>query len=266
MKKIISFILILVFVFSLSACTIQTTDKYTENDNTSSIKDKNNAETQNTDNEEISDVELFEIGEILTYTEAKDYTNTSNIKIQYPIFDFARNDINNDIVNDAITRSLGIILEVTDEDSSSENNNKLEGIIGYEIQMATKKIISITFSGLINGDNFAYPTNVFFALNINPQTGMLIKQDEILDATPENLFSIFKESRCYYSSDEHKEYFTEISNNELLEYLDKIDSYNDNLLSNKCSYYFTDNGICISLPILHSMGDYAKINVSHTVL
>lgn len=264
-KKILSILLSFIFIFSLSACVNNNINTSQDDENHISSTETNieditsKQETDNSDN-----VDLFETGEILTYTNTKDTTDTSNIKIEYPIFDFESEDINDSIVNDAITRSLGIILEVTDANNSTSNNKELEGFIGFEIQIATKKMVSITFNGTISGKDFAYPPNVFFALNIDPQTGMLIKKDDIVNATPEKLFFLLTEHKGFFASNLHEEYFLSIPKEELIGYLDKIDAYNNNLLSDKSSFYFTDSGICIVLPILHSMGDFSKINIPYT--
>lgn len=265
MKKIISILLCFIFVFSLSACANSNIDTNKNNENSNSsveIDNENTIPNQETDN--LDNIDLFETGEIITYTNTKNTTDTSNIKIEYPIFNFDSEDIDDNIINDAITRSLGIILEVTDANNSTDNNEEMEGFIGFEIQIATKKMVSITFNGIISGKDFAYPPNVFFALNIDPQTGMLIKKDDIVNATPEKIFSLLTEHKDYFASNLHEEYFSNIPQEELIGYLDKIDAYNNNLLSDKSSFYFTDSGICIVLPILHSMGDFSKINIPYT--
>lgn len=268
MKKLLLSLLILVLGISLCACG----QSILPNDDIESILDvEENTEksetTTQTENskEETDNVQLFETGEALTYTETKEKIELGNISVEYPSLKINDTDIQIDKINETIENTINEILKNTKSSIlEDEGINTYNGFVSYEVEMATDKIISIVFKGLISRKDGVYPNNIFFAINVNPKTGELIKNNDIVDATTDNLCDIFEKEKCYFISDVHKEYFSEIPKEELLGYFENIDVYTKGLLMNNASFYFADDCVYIVLPTIHSLGDIAKVRIPYS--
>lgn len=185
-----------------------------------------------------------------------------NIFIQYPelqCYFLGSNleKINEMIKNEALKKAVEYEQDADDE--YDLGHVTLE--INYEIKYFSESYISITFKRDFTARRAAHPTSLFYTLNIDLKKAKHIKLGDMA-----NVDEYFV--RCFRKAikDRQKtnpypaayDYFTDISDKRILEYLKSSDC-----LKNHCETfsYFTYNQICIVYTVPHSIGDYTIVEI-----
>jgi hypothetical protein len=139
--------------------------------------------------------------------------------------------------------------------------------IGYQITLSNKSILSIQFSGTGNVDNAAHPNNLFYTVNIDIQEGTKLRLNDIVEIDSDFVDKLYNgDFKALWP--EQGEYISYYSKNEMLKYLKDADSL-DNIGSENQSdvfSYFTSDGLGISIPVSHSIGDHAEFEIKYSDL
>ncbi|KNY25024.1 protein of unknown function DUF4163 [Pseudobacteroides cellulosolvens ATCC 35603 = DSM 2933] len=198
-----------------------------------------------------------------TYT---DKNEKINVKIKYPqivnLGDAVKQkNINQIIKDDAIALYEETLNEL--EDSSS-----YEADVSYEIKLKNDNILSIAYSSYNNIVPSAHPYFLFHTTNIDLTNGKKMTLADIVPKMNEDFVKALRNAKYVgmFSSDPQAvKYaisysFGEISDSELLK-----------LLSNKAANmeiygYLTKDGVGISVPVGHPLGDHAEFEISNSEL
>ncbi len=123
--------------------------------------------------------------------------------------------------------------------------------IDYQISMNTDEMISLVFEGIVNQRSAAYPTNVFFTININPATRQCFNLHQEITLN-EDFFSSFKQIAKEQNPD-----FAEI-----IEKTVDFESFRDGLTGGSYHCYYTPSELGISVPVIHALGDHIEIKMA----
>ncbi|WP_349944244.1 DUF4163 domain-containing protein [Lacrimispora sp. BS-2] len=139
--------------------------------------------------------------------------------------------------------------------------------IGYQITFSNKSILSIQFSGTGNVDNAAHPNNLFYTVNIDIQEGTKLRLSDIVEINSDFVDKLYNgDFEALWHG--QGEYISNYSKNDMLRYLKDADSL-DNIGSGNQSdvfSYFTPDGLGISIPVSHSIGDHAEFEIKYSDL
>ncbi len=214
----------------------------------------------NYSNMKISLSNEFKQYEIIDEVYSKNY-----VKINYPqIKDYADsakvNYINKDL-KDAALSILNIYV------GNGTNINDINMNVDYEVKTKNNKYISIVFNGLVNIKGTAYPTSIFYTVNVELEKGSTIGLSNYI-----NIQDILKklkkldDVKMLSENDKlieaQKSVIKNISDDELLSILEDADFHKkDGVIEipKKGGYsYMEDNKIVISIPMIHAIGDHAE--------
>lgn len=234
-KTIISIVTLTCILGLLSGCSS------TNNDDRLSIETSTEETTENNTQK-------------MDYKTEKNIYNKDDIKIEYPQI---LNDSNNEkikTINDLIKEEA--ILVHYDTINHLEKNQTYEVDGEYDIKLNSKGILSIAYTSFNNITPSAHPYNMFYTTNINMNTGKEISLSDIVPNIDDNFIynlkngdyvgtidpiyttQLFKEVFSYYKDDK-----------ELINTLKTI------------PFYLTEENLGISLPVSHTFGDYANIEI-----
>lgn len=142
--------------------------------------------------------------------------------------------------------------------------------VDYRVTLCTDDVLSIVFEGMINGRTAAHPIQLLFTLNLDPNNGQIVRFEDRF-AIDDVLYATFVE----YAQKEVAERAGGKWPESLGEFSEKICS-KEKLLNGIVSSYefhifFTADGVGISYPVAHALGDhweailpYAKLNAITT--
>ncbi|WP_026887053.1 PdaC/SigV domain-containing protein [Clostridium beijerinckii] len=187
------------------------------------------------------------------------------VKINYPQIknyaDSAKLDsINNDLKNEALS-----ILNIYVENGTNINDINME--VNYKVKTKNDKYISIVFNGLINIKGTAYPTSIFYTVNVDLEKGSTVGLSDY--ANIQDILKKLKkldDVKMLSENDKlvevQKSAIKSISDDELLSILEDADFHKkDGVIEipKKGAYsYMEDNKIVISIPMIHAIGDHAE--------
>jgi len=135
--------------------------------------------------------------------------------------------------------------------------------LNHHIVYKTKSFVSIVFDGFLNKKHTAHPTNLYFTLNINLDSGNRVLLKDIYPVNNE-LYEVFNEYAYNKLESTADEKWLESFDVSLL--YNKED-FLDGLESEKyyCIYY-TKDSLGISFPVVHAMGDHMEIEIPYSQL
>ena len=141
----------------------------------------------------------------------------------------------------------------------SEELENLSTEIKYSFEIINEKILSICFEGFAYVKNAAYPLNSFFTCNIDVSTGKRITFEDLLEITPD-LVEAIKANARYLNNEANEELTTAINQ--------EWNNYNtvrmlEDIKNGNIYVYLKQNSLGISLPVLHTLGDYANFEVDY---
>lgn len=205
------------------------------------------------------------LGEIMT-AYLFEHSGENNICVAYPVVPSAEANVVNTVIHDFIRQETERLCSndcnVTDAAEKPADILPEYSLylleLDYRMASFSDEMISIIFEGLFSYKKAAYPLHVFFTLNIDPANGQRISfadryviDDALYDvfaayarkditekaggAWPENWGS-FSETICDKDA-----------------FLDGLSSSND------FHVFYTDEGIGISYPVPHIMGDHLEV-------
>ena len=254
MKKIFLILSILALLF-LNACADS------END---SAKTANSNDTHTN-----SSGENTNANEETKYVFLVDNADKNTISIQIPLVKDGSEQQLNFIVN-TIKEKLKSFsgedfdLTVSETDITNKNDIDNENLSGYyivaqsEISYESEDMVSMIFEAHFNKSGTAHPTDWFFAINYNPKTleNIAFSDNYSVDEGLYNVFAQHAEKALLESFDgEWPDGWDSFS-----EMLCSKDSFLQGMKTEKeFAYYYTNEGVGISYPINHALGDHKEV-------
>lgn len=172
--------------------------------------------------------------------ETKSYVSENkNIIIEYPI-------IKNSCGNKFNEYIFGYISDIYKGIVGDEPEN-----FDFEIKYSVciiDDMVSVLFEGELNYSISAHPTNIVYSINYSLNDDKNITFDDFLSGKSKD--DIVKSA---LSNDIISELYSE---NDILKYIERSDDF----VSQVC-YYRTFDGIYLTLPVPHAVGDYVKIKI-----
>jgi hypothetical protein len=269
--------LLLLITFSscniLLGCSNSTTESHynqnnsTEN-NTSSVNSANDSHTEDSypkanNNTTKTSNNTIQNDSIDKYTlTSKTYTS-NNITITYPqinnLSDTAKADSINKLLKDA---ALNVLTSYTKAET-----NALTMQVDYKTALQNEKYLSIVYSGSVNLEGSAYPTSLFYTVNIDLASGSIMPLSNFADVSNitsklKNPSSIKVLADTNELSDAQKAFLMNMNDSDLLDILKdsdfKVVNGTVQAPTTGTYSYITDEGIVVSLQVVHALGDHAE--------
>lgn len=216
-------------------------DTINEDNNTLTYKD-------NSSNEVLDSSENIDIEED-GYNVSDNIFNNQNIKITYPVISNCENKDIEQMINDKIYAKVLSISNYYDI-----NSNPIMDI-NYSIKTNDNNIMSIVFQGYGNCDNAAYPIDLFYTINIDLYTGMILRLTDMVNIDEEFINKL--KSTATINNIEIENYFNTLTDEEIIDKLNNSDNEYSEISS-----YLTSNGyIGISIQVPHAIGDHLEYEI-----
>ncbi|NRT73313.1 DUF4163 domain-containing protein [Clostridium beijerinckii] len=212
-----------------------------------------------------SNMKIYLNNESKQYEIVDEVYSKNRVKINYPqIKTYADvvklHSINKDLKNAALS-----IINIYVENDTNINDIRME--VNYKVKTKNNKYISIAFNGMVNIKGTAYPTSIFYTVNIDLENCSVVGLSDYA-----NVQDVLKKLKKLddvkmLSEDEklieaQKSVIKNISDDELLNILKDADFHQkDGVIEipKKGAYsYMEDNKIVISIPMIHAIGDHAE--------
>ncbi|MEQ2467094.1 hypothetical protein [Niallia hominis] len=182
----------------------------------------------------------------------KHYTK-GKIEVEYPEISNGNSDKLNKI-NSVIAKDASYIFEKGSYEGAT-------GEIKYDIPFISDEIVSITYQGLISKRSYAYPTYLFYSINVNIQTGEKVTLGDFV-TIDDAFIQEFRQGEIISSSSSEeynalKKYISDLSNEELLNSFLKADKIG----SSNVFTYLTDDSIVVILDVIHVLGDFILVEI-----
>lgn len=187
------------------------------------------------------------VNELKKVYKDESYSN-SLIQINYPQFQTQQE--NYQAINEEIAAAIPAYVTAT----CGEDREGLTLEMDYSVYTHQGKWLSVVFEGLLNVSSATHPSNQLFSLNFDLTTG---KRATLNDMIPADSTTIEKLRNAYPPVDEKTEWLQGISDEELLELLKSSDSLFGDTYS-----YISSEGLHISLPAPHAIGDHVEFLLS----
>ncbi|NMF07646.1 PdaC/SigV domain-containing protein [Clostridium beijerinckii] len=198
--------------------------------------------------------------EIIDEVYSKDH-----VKINYPQIKNYADSVKLDSINKDLKNAALSIVNIYVENDTNINDINME--VNYEVKTKNNKYISIAFNGLVNIKGTAYPTSIFYTVNIDLENCSVVGLSDYA-----NVQDVLKKLKKLddvkmLSEDEklieaQKSVIKNISDDELLNILKDADFHQkDGVIEipKKGAYsYMEDSKIVISIPMIHAIGDHAE--------
>ncbi len=198
---------------------------------------------------------------------SKDYSK-NNVKINYPEL---KNSNDNEKLK-SINRYLKEgALKVLDDYVKDDSNLKAVNLnVNYDVKFKNEKYISIVYKGEVNVEGAAYPSSIFYTINVDLESGNIIRLsdysnvDDILNELkdPKNIKVIAENDELAAAQ---KEFILNIGNDKLISMLKNADFHKvngkiENPKEGVYSYLHKDS-VVISLQVNHAIGDHAEFTL-----
>lgn len=205
--------------------------------------ENNNAVSQNTTNTSETftnyDVIPGEYSEDIVTTRYPQLSNFADENMQAKVNDMIAND-NQDIMRNLIGSEWSTI----DMD--------------YEVTFTGSDIFSSKYLGLVSAKDAAYPTNIFYTVNVNLKDGTKIELKDIINID-NSLIEKFKNGV-------YKPYSDDLNLEEAGALQDVLDSIDNNdmisqLENGEAAFYFDDETLVLSMQVPHVVGDHIEMGI-----
>ncbi|OCA99609.1 PdaC/SigV domain-containing protein [Clostridium beijerinckii] len=198
--------------------------------------------------------------EIIDEVYSKDH-----VKINYPQIKNYADAVKLDSINKDLKNAALSIVNIYVENNTNINDINME--VNYEVKTKNNKYISIAFNGLVNIKGTAYPTSIFYTVNIDLANGSTVGLSDYANVQRvleklKKLDDVKMLSEDDKLIEAQKSVIKNISDDELLNILKDADFHQkDGVIEipKKGAYsYMEDNKIVISIPMIHAIGDHAE--------
>ena len=198
--------------------------------------------------EKYTDIDLSYKTDETVYENIMDKSySEKEIDITYPVL-YTKNDKINALIEKEAKSVIDAIWV-----GDSEN---LELDIDYKIAYMDKDILSIIFKGYGYRKQTNHPTYHFYTLNIDLSTGEKLVLSDIADV--DGVISDLKEKNYRFQMKEDEDTILDFYINDYVEF-DKLYSCDR---GNFVYSYVTKNGMGLSIPVPHFIGDHQEVEIS----
>lgn len=265
--KFLAFCLI-VCLFLCSCSFEKNTDENTTDTSIEKTSDNNtskSSEKDENDSNETAENITSSDGEAFAYL--TEQTSENVICIQVPIYENEKlNELIKSRIIDFLSADWALKTTPTLSDRIEDiiKSDYSEYLVDLTCRYACKsdEVHSIIFEGLINYKTAAYPTNAFFTVNFDPETGKDVSFTDNYTVN-EEMYDIFVESSI-----------ESITNRSGGEYPEEFNNFSQTLCSfEKFSgeyatmwYYYTDEAVGMSYSVPHVLGDHFETEISYEKL
>jgi hypothetical protein len=137
--------------------------------------------------------------------------------------------------------------------------------IDYQVTFIDSQKISITFSGLSTVRSGAYPNNEFFTLTIDVDKASVLRLEDSYTVNDEFIKVYLAALKQQGSSGEvPKEAVQAIEErSSLKKAFEHADFAGRDNIEGGISSYFTENGLGISMPVIHALGDHVETVIKY---
>ncbi|AJH00994.2 hypothetical protein LF65_04454 [Clostridium beijerinckii] len=203
--------------------------------------------------------------ELKQYEIVDEVYSKDHVKINYPQIKNYADAVKLDSINKDLKNAALSIVNIYVENNTNINNINME--VNYEVKTKNNKYISIAFNGLVNIKGTAYPTSIFYAVNIDLEKGSIVGLSDYANVQGvleklKKLDDVKMLSEDDKLIEAQKSVIKNISDDELLNILKDADFHEkDGVIEipKKGAYsYMEDNKIVISIPMIHAIGDHAE--------
>ena len=193
------------------------------------------------------------------------YGNTD--KLNAMISDFVREETNRHCLDGCeLTEAMALPADFPSEKMYETDYSTYAFGVDYRVTSYTDDILSIVFEGMINLKQSAHPTHVFFTLNIDLKNEQIIHFEDryVVDDALYDTFAEYaqKDLMEMAQSDvwpENWDSFSEM-------FCSKESFLNAITSANASHFYFTEQGVGISYPVAHVMGDHLETVIPYSEL
>lgn len=191
-----------------------------------------------------------------SYEIIKKTFTSPGVKITYPQITRLSDPYRQEKINQLIKTEALKVLQYYPE-AKQELSLKIDD----EIKWKNENLLSIQYSGVGYMKGAAYPNNLFYTTNINiPQGRKLQLKDLVI--IDETLINKFKSGGLKALKPEHNDILQGLTDNELIEKLNKADSP-DYPSGSDIFSYFTKNSLGLSFSAPHALGDHAEFEIKY---
>ena len=124
--------------------------------------------------------------ESITYRDFEAESEPSTFDVKYPQFSEYSKTVNQ-VIKKAAYPSL--------KDFPEEGKYNVVCSVEYDVQLQSKKTLSITFLGYKYWRGAAHPIHVYHTVNVNLQTGKEIRLSDVIDITKKNVLFLLDHNR-----------------------------------------------------------------------
>lgn len=203
--------------------------------------------------------------ELKQYEIVDEVYSKDHVKINYPQIKNYADAVKLDSINKDLKNAALSIVNIYVENNTNINDINME--VNYEVKTKNNKYISIAFNGLVNIKGTAYPTSIFYTVNIDLEKGSIVGLSDYANVQDvlkklKKLDDVKMLSENEELIEAQKSVIKNISDDELLNILKDADFHQkDGVIEipKKGAYsYMEDNKIVISIPMIHAIGDHAE--------
>lgn len=199
---------------------------------------------------------------------------TCFVKAAYPQFPSPEYDAVNALIEDYLREQVqricrdasdpGTASFVTPSDIVWEDLPQYYLDLDYRLTLCTEDTVSVVFEGLYNFKTAAHPLHEFLSLNVDPQTGKEIALSDrfAVDDALYETFAAYAEADLTQKLDGWPENWKSFSE----AICSKERFLNGVAQGNEFYVFFTEEGVGVSYPIFHVMGDHMEIVLPYAEL
>ncbi|MCL2153004.1 MAG: stalk domain-containing protein [Oscillospiraceae bacterium] len=197
---------------------------------------------------------LMELGR--SYNISSNAYQSGSINIIYPQISGLANQKSQDFIN-ALLKSEALKAMRFYSDFSESFTLEIKN----NINLATDRLLSVEYVGYGNVDGAAYPTNIFYTVNIDITQSKQLKLADIVNINAELLKNINNNNYLKQNPDVTFEYLVdEILSDDANSAIRDSDISLDNSIDGVCSYLKSDL-LGISFPVRHAFGDHVEFEI-----
>ncbi|MFB0841349.1 hypothetical protein [Paenibacillus oleatilyticus] len=198
--------------------------------------------------------------EVTSYTVDNSIYREDEIIVEYPHISNLSDHEKQNTINEILKTEAFSVL------GDYKNTKDLALKIEFKITREDRNLISVKYYGVGYEKGAAYPSNLFYTVNIDMNTGRKIQLKDYMNINKKFIEQLrqckVKESEINQASSSGLDYINEAySDEELIKYLNGADSSYKN--SAFAFSYFTKDALGISIEVPHSVGDHLEMELNY---
>lgn len=180
-------------------------------------------------------------------------TKARGVFIDYPVLSDASKKINLAIKTKSKEVPFSYYELSIDEESYPD---ELDLEINSTIKLNNRNFVSVTYSGYGKIEWAGNPNNFFYAITLSKHTNKELTFTDVVYVNPQLLMIVKNIAK------------TTLPSAILLPFLQNgnDESLSEQLKSNQCTFYLSQNVLGLSMPVVHAYGDHVEIEIPYSAL